>query len=203
MEEQIQILYKVRGLAEEKERLTARINQLDRQFKNVHNMAEDKERKKIRPGFAGYLILFILLDYLAGRRAGEYLLHTDATVIALVLGIPFALSALLLIRIMVLSANKLMARKDAADHERNEETNKRILKENDDITSENIDILMKITECNERLEEISNTLEELAPWFPECYFQPKAVDFAISQMETGHASNVNQAFVYYEAYGKR
>ena len=202
MEEQIRILYKIRGLAEEKEQLEEQINQLNRQFKNVHDMAVDKTRKKIRLGFAEYLIVFVIIDYLAGCQAGEYLLHTDAIVAAMVLGIPFALFALFLIRIMILTVNKLAARKNAADHERNKAINQRVLKENEDITADNVDVLMKITECNNRLEGISNTLDELAPWFPECYFQPKALNFAISQMETGRASDINQAFVYYEAYGK-
>ena len=203
MEKQLQTLYKIRDLAKEKEYLEEQIYLFNQQFKNVHDMAADKGRKKIRPGFVEYLIAFIILDYLAGHQAGEYLLHTDAAVIAMVLGIPFALLALFLIRIVILIVNKRASRKNEADHKRNEEINQKRLKENEDITANNVDILMKITEYNNRLDGISNTLEKLAPWFPECYFQSKAVDFAISQMETGRVSDIKQAFVYYEAYGKQ
>lgn len=202
MEKQLQTLYKIRDLAKEKEQLEKQINLFHQQFKNVHDMAEDKERKKIRLGFVEYLIAFIILDFLAGRMAGEYLLQTDAVVVVMVLGIPFALVGLILIRIGTLIGNKLTARKNAADHARNEETNQRIQKENEDITAGNVDILMKITECNNRLDRIRDTFGELAPWFPECYFQRKALDFIINQLETGRASNLNQAFVYYEASRK-
>ena len=203
MEKQLQTLYKIRDLAKEKEYLEEQIYLFNQQFKNVHDMAADKERKKIRPGFVEYLIAFIILDYLAGHQAGEYLLHTDAAVIAMVLGIPFALLALFLIRIVILIVNKRASRKNEADHKRNEEINQKRLKENEDITANNVDILMKITEYNNRLDGISNTLEKLAPWFPECYFHSKSVDFAINQMETGRVSDIKQAFVYYEAYGKQ
>ena len=185
MEKQLQTLYKIRDLAKEKEHLENQICLFNQQFKNVHDMAVDKERKKIKLGFVEYLVVFIISDYLAGRQAGEYLLHTDAAVIAMILGIPFALVTLMLIRIG------------------NEEINQRVIKENEDVTANNVDILMKITECNNRLDGISNTLEKLAPWFPECYFHSKSVDFAINQMETGRVSNIKQAFVHYEAYGKQ
>ena len=203
MEKQLQTLYKIRDLAKEKEHLENQICLFNQQFKNVHDMAVDKERKKIKLGFVEYLVVFIIADYLAGRQAGEYLLLTDAAVIAMILGIPFALVTLMLIRIGILIGNKLVARKNESDHARNEEINQRVIKENEDVTANNVDILMKITECNNRLDGISNTLEKLAPWFPECYFHSKSVDFAINQMETGRVSNIKQAFVHYEAYGKQ
>lgn len=57
MEKQLQTLYKIRDLAKEKEHLENQICLFNQQFKNVHDMAVDKERKKIKLGFVEYLSL--------------------------------------------------------------------------------------------------------------------------------------------------
>lgn len=203
MEEMMQKLYIIRDLAERKEQLDRKIRQLNSRLKNTEDLIEAKDaNKNTRLGFAGYFVIFLILAYLIGRQILLYILNSDNVAFSMLFGFPFALICLPFVRIAVRMADKWRNQKNAADNQRNAKINERIKKSNEDITSSNVNIIEELAACRQKEDEIMQKLQSSAPWFPESYLQLEAVDFIISQLQTGRADSITQAIVHYEAMGK-
>lgn len=221
MEEPLKGIIRIRELSAEKSELDKQINQLKGQLQNKVSLTEMKEdQHKTKLGIAGYIIIFVVLDYILGvivdRVLYAVILMTsyftfqetvsivlrrgafNIMAIQLIMGIPFAVIFTLFIRAVIKAKDKKKNNQNKQDNQNSTRANEEITKKNVDTDVSNRIILNQITVCERRQEAILNGLKSMAPWYPESYFTPEAVDFIINQLETGNANSINQAIVFYE-----
>ena len=223
MEETLQNLYRIRELAMKKEESESNILKLKAQMGNVQSLKELKdEKKKTTLGASRYIIIFAILDVVAGTILDRILtfiivlttgygftvetalrcaLEQETLVfpVRVIIGIPVALLLTLIIKAVIKSKDKKENRKHAIENQNSRMENEQIVQQNVSIKEHNCRIMEQIAVQEQRQRQLVQELKNTASWYPEIYFTLPAVNYVIQQLESGKASSVNQALVHYEA----